>query len=272
MLALINKDLRALGVGAYLLLTILVGPESLAEEVQKSVQPMGESAPALSELEARSLLQEADAIRFPSESFQTDITVTNFREGVEDEQRLYRVLSRGNENTIVLTVEPASERGQALLMRGSDLWIYMPSVSQPIRLSLSQRLTGEVANGDLARANFAGDYDAAFLRHDRFEETPVAVLQLTASSRGVTYDSVHYWIALDTRRPLFAEFFARSGRKLKTMRYENFQELAGRKRPTRLVIDDALKKDRRSVLSYNTMVLRELPDHLFTRDYLRRLQ
>ena len=33
-----------------------------------------------------------------------------------------------------------------------------------MRLSLSQRLTGEVSNGDLARANFAGDYKPKLLR------------------------------------------------------------------------------------------------------------
>ena len=43
-------------------------------------------------------------------------------------------------------------------------------------------------------------------------------------------------------------------------------------RPTRLVIDDALKPGRSSVLSYGSMTVRELPDSLFTRDYLRRLQ
>ena len=69
-------------------------------------------------------------------------------------------MSRGNDYTVVLTEEPAAERGQALLMRERDLWIFLPAVSQPVRLSLSQRLTGQVANGDLARANFAGDYTA----------------------------------------------------------------------------------------------------------------
>ena len=52
-----------------------------------------------------------------------------------------------------------------MLMRGNDLWVFLPSVSQPVRLSLSQRLTGQVANGDLARANFSGaavDVLAAF--------------------------------------------------------------------------------------------------------------
>ena len=107
---------------------------------------------------AADLVRRADAIRFPRESFQTEIVVRNFADGAEGESRTFRVLSRGNENTIVLTLEPATERGQALLMRARDLWVFMPSVSQPVRLSLAQRLTGQVANGDLARANLAGDY------------------------------------------------------------------------------------------------------------------
>jgi len=31
-----------------------------------------------------------------------------------------------------------------MLMRGRDLWVFLPNVSQPVRLSLSQRLTGQV--------------------------------------------------------------------------------------------------------------------------------
>lgn len=45
-----------------------------------------------------------------------------------------------------------------LLGVGGDLRVFMPDVSPPTRLGLAQRPIGEVANGDLARANFAGDY------------------------------------------------------------------------------------------------------------------
>jgi outer membrane lipoprotein-sorting protein len=85
----------------------------------------------------------------------------------QPEVRKYRVLSKGNTNSVVMVTEPASERGQILLMKGRDLWIFMPDVSQPIRLSLSQRLTGQVANGDLARANFAADYNPKLLRSEK---------------------------------------------------------------------------------------------------------
>jgi len=37
------------------------------------------------------------------------------------------------------------------------------------------------------------------------------------------------------------------------------------------VIEDAIKEGDYSVLEYETMTLREFPDKLFTRQYLRRL-
>lgn len=222
-------------------------------------------------VDATALVQRADAIRFPRESFETLITVTNYTAGEAGDVREYKVMSRGNENTIVLTESPASERGQALLMRGRDLWIFMPTVSQPVRLSLSQRLTGQVANGDLARANFAGDYTAELAGRESVDGEDAWVLDLTAAGRGVTYAKVRYWVAVADDRPIKAEFYAVSGRLLKTSRYEAFQDLAGRMRPTRLVIEDALKEGDYSVLEYNTMTVKDLPERMFTQQYLRRL-
>ena len=103
---------------------------------------------------ARSILDQADQIRFPNEGFQVDVSITTRTNGQNGDSWKYRILSKGNENTVVMVTEPASERGQIMLMKDRDLWVFIPKVSQPVRLSLSQRLTGQVANGDLARANF----------------------------------------------------------------------------------------------------------------------
>ena len=222
-------------------------------------------------VDASALLAEADAIRFPRESFETRLAVINYSDGEAGIPRVYRVMSRGNDYTVVLTEEPAAERGQALLMRERDLWIFLPSVSQPVRLSLSQRLTGQVANGDLARANFSGDYTASLAGEETVDGVKAHILDLTAKGRDVTYARVRYWVAASDSRPIKAEFYAVSGRLLKTARYERFRELAGRTRPTRLVIEDAVKEGDYSVLEYEAMALRDFPDRLFTRQYLQRL-
>ena len=220
---------------------------------------------------AKVIVEKADLVRFPAESFEVDVDVTNLTDGQGTEKRKYKVLSKGNENTIVQVTEPESDRGQAILMRGRDLWVFLPNISQPVRLSLSQRLTGQVSNGDLARANFTGDYRPRLLRTEKVDGVDCHVLELIAVDRGVTYARVLYWVRQANSYPVRAEFYSVSERLLKTCRYENFKSIGGRVRPTRLVLQDALKKGEESFLDYSNLRLRDLPDRMFTKEYLRRL-
>ncbi|MCZ4303804.1 outer membrane lipoprotein-sorting protein [Zoogloeaceae bacterium G21618-S1] len=240
--------------------------------VLSALLPLSGLTPAADTPDASALLASTDAIRFPQESFQVDIDIESRQnEGEPADHHRYRVLSKGREDTVVLTMEPSSERGQILLMKHRDLWIFMPSVSQPVRLSLAQRLTGQVANGDLARANFTGDYTAKYLREEAIDGKPAHVLELTAVDEGVTYAKVEYWIDTATTRPIKAAFYAISGRLLKTCEYMDYKEMAGAVRPTRLVMTDALKAGNVSTMSYSAMNPRPLPDKLFTKEYLKKL-
>lgn len=221
--------------------------------------------------EAQAIVEKADQIRFPAEGFQVDVTIATTLADKSQDLRKYRVLSKGNENSVVMVTEPASERGQIMLMKGRDLWVFMPDVSQPIRLSLAQRLTGQVANGDLARANFAGDYTPRIVGSETVGNEHYHVLELKAVDRGVTYQRVMYWVNKKNSWPLKAEFYSLSNRLLKRCSYEGYQMMVGKLRPTRLVMDDALKAGEQSVLEYQGMKLRDLPDKIFTKDYLKKL-
>jgi outer membrane lipoprotein-sorting protein len=221
---------------------------------------------------ARSIVEKADQVRFPAGGFEVNVAITTTAPERDAETRRYRVLSKGNENTIVMITEPAAERGQMMLMKGRDLWVFLPNVSQPVRVPLSQRLTGQVANGDLARANFAGDYTPKLVRAETVDGEPMHVLELVAADRGVTYHRVLYWVRQANHWPHKAEFYSVSDRLLKTARYEHFVRLGGRTRPTRLVMHDALREGEESVLEYSDMKPRDLPDKIFTKDYLKRLE
>jgi outer membrane lipoprotein-sorting protein len=237
------------------------------------VNVIGQGAnPAGDEGQAASIVEKADHVRFPKEGFEVHVSIGTAREGEEPDIRKYRVMSKGNENTIVMVTEPASDRGQIMLMKGRDLWMFLPAVSQPVRLSMSQRLTGQVANGDIAKANFSGDYQAKLLRTEKIDGESTFVLELTAVDRSVTYQRVLYWVREANHWPYKAEFYSVSERLLKTCFYQNFKPMAGRVRPTRLVMQDALRKGEESVLDYSDMRLRDLPDRMFTKDFLKRLE
>jgi outer membrane lipoprotein-sorting protein len=223
-------------------------------------------------VDADVLVKAADSIRFPQEAFQVDVRVKTEGGSSSTDERAYRILSKGNSQTIVLTIEPAAERGQILLMKDNDLWVFLPKVSQPVRLPLSQKLTGQVANGDLARANFSGDYTAKWLKTETIDGLEMQQLELTAARRGVTYQRVLYWVEAASKRPYKAEFYTVSGKLLKTCLYQDFKDIEGGTRPTRLVLTDALKADERSVMVYSNMKRRQLEDKIFTKEYMKKLQ
>ncbi len=228
--------------------------------------------PTASPVDVQAIVEQADRIRFPSDGFQVDVTITTTSPGRDVDVHEYRVLSKGPENTVVLTTAPADERGNILLMKGTDLWAFLLRVSQPVRLPLSQRLTGQVANGDLARANFSGDYEARLMDSQTLDGEGYHVIELSAARKGVTYDRVLYWVNARNGRPHKAEFYSKSRRLLKTCLFEEYRTLGGSTRPTRLVMLDALKEGERSVLEYRDMVSRDLPDRVFTKEYLKKLQ
>jgi hypothetical protein len=97
------------------------------------------------------------------------------------------------------------------------------------------------------------------------------VLELNAVDRGVTYQKVIYWVRQKDNWPFKAEFYSLSNRLLKTCKYERYQMMEGQQRPTRLVMMDAMRSGEQSVLEYERMKLRDLPDKVFTKDYLKKL-
>jgi hypothetical protein len=107
---------------------------------------------------------------------------------------------------------------------------------------------------------------------EKIDGETVHVLELTAVDRSVTYHRVLYWVRQSNNWPQKAEFYSLSDRLLKTCHYEDFRQLGGRTRPTRLVMQDALRSGEESVLEYADMRLRDLPDKMFTKDYLKRVE
>ena len=68
-----------------------------------------------------------------------------------------------------------------------------------------------------------------------------------------------------------SDLYSLSDRLLKVCRYEKFQNLGGRIRPTQLVMEDALRKGDVSTLRYSPMSLKDLPDRVFTKQYMDKL-
>jgi len=227
------------------------------------------SIPAWSDSTADAILAKADAIRMPGGDNIIDTLIVSQKPDGVVEKTGYEVWLKGTEKTIIKTMSPAADRGTSILMLGHDLWVFLPTVSKPVRVSLQQRLAGEVSNGDLARVNFVADYTPSILdaKPDHY------LLLLQAKSDDVTYGSVRLWVERPSCRPRKAVFYAASGRILKMGAYQAYKSFDGVMRPSKLVFTDAVIKNQVSTIYYDKITPRsDLADKYFTKDYLKKLK
>ena len=220
------------------------------------------------------IVDRADKIRSVGDAFSFDLTIQNADTATrKSAESRYKVFVKGREKSVVKFVAPAVDAGKAMLMVGENLWMYFPTADRPLRLSLQQRLFGNVSNGDVARVNFGGDYDAKLESEEKAEGKDAWKLSLTAK-KGVptTYDKVTYWVEKGTFHPLKAEFFAASGKLVKTAAYKEYKPILGTERPTIVDIQDGIQKSSVSRMTYSGYEVKELKDSMFQQDNLKYLQ
>ena len=222
--------------------------------------------------EADDIVRDADRFRRPADSFMWRITITSQEAKKAPSVDAFEVFVKGNGRSLVKFVAPPRNVGRSLLALGRDLWIYLPDAGKPVRIPFSQRLVGQVSNGDVARADYAGDYDATLAGEETVEGVACHVIDLKARTKDVTYAGAKYWVSKDGRRPVKAEFYAATGTLLKTGTFSTFREVVpGRPMATRLTLVDGIRKDRLSVMDYGEVIVRDVPEKYFDKNSMKSL-
>src|SRR5206468_3035385 len=137
--------------------------------------------------EAADIVRDADRYRRPADSFTWRITITSHEAKKAPAVDEFEVYVKGRGRSLVKFVAPPRNVGRSLLALDRDLWIYLPDAGKPVRIPFSQRLVGQVANGDIARADYAGDYTAALTGDESVGGMACHVLDLKANSKEVAY-------------------------------------------------------------------------------------
>ena len=227
------------------------------------------SAASLADAGAQALLKQSDLRRNGWPSYVGRVKITNYESGKPDEEHLYQVSQKGADKTHVEFLSPRG-KGTFLLMLGDDMWVYLPDTSRPVRITPLERLTGDASNGDVARTNYAYDYDAIYQRREKCGDAECHVLELTAKRKASTYHKIAYWVRADDARPVKAEFYLTSGKLIKSATFDEYRSVEGTMRLVRMTLYDQIRKQSHSVLEFYDFRPRELPDRLFHQGRLDR--
>jgi outer membrane lipoprotein-sorting protein len=190
-------------------------------------------------------------------------------DGAKKEYVLYTA-KKGRDRMVSLFLSPPSDEGRTTLRHGDNMWMYIPSVGRPLRITSLQSVVGGIFNNsDLMRLEFSEEYDVKSVADAGREH----LLTLKAKTRAVAYDQLKMWVDKGTLLPTKIEAYAASGMLIKTLRYKNIRDFGGGiVRPAALETDSPLHVGYKSIMLFDRIKRRDFPDEVFTLSYMPRVK
>ncbi len=225
------------------------------------------AGPALA-LDGNEILRQVDKNMQP-QSYEMYRKLINVEpDGKKKEFVLYTVKT-GQDKMVALFISPASEEGRATLRLGDNMWLYIPNVGKPLRITSLQSVIGGIFNNsDILRLDYHFEYDAESIT----EQDETYQLNLKAKTPSVAYDRLKMTVDKKTLLPTTIECFAVSGMLIKTLHYSKIKDFGdGLVRPSSLETDSPLHKGYRSVMLFAKVQKKEFADEVFTLNYLPRV-
>jgi outer membrane lipoprotein-sorting protein len=215
------------------------------------------------------ILKQVDTNLQP-ESFESYRKLINIEPNGSQREFLLYTLKKGQDKIASLFLAPASDKGRATLRLGDNMWLYIPNVGKPIRITSLQSVVGGVFNNaDIMRLDYHVEYDVQTIEETRSEY----LLDLKAKTGAVAYDHLKMWVDKTTVVPTKIECYAATGLLIKTLYFKEPKPFDDETmRPAVIETDSPLYKGYRSIIVYAGVKKRTLADEVFTLDFLPRIE
>jgi len=225
------------------------------------------AAPSFS-LDGTEILKKVDANLQP-ESFESYRKLINIEPSGAKREFLLYTIKKGNDKIVSLFLSPASEKGRATLRLGDNMWLYIPNVGKPVRITSLQSVVGGVFNNaDIMRLDYNVEYNVQDMEDGKSEY----VLNLKAKTAAVAYDKLKMWVDKKAVIPTKIECYAASGLLIKTLYFKEIKPFEGVNRPSVIETDSPLYKGYQSIIAYANVKKKIVADEVFTLEFLGKIE
>jgi len=188
--------------------------------------------------------------------------------GAKKEYVLFTV-KKGKDMVAGVFLSPASEKGRSTLRLGDNMWLYIPNVGKPVRITSLQSVVGGVFNNaDLLQLDYGDEYDVAGIQALDKEY----VLDLKAKTKTVAYDRLKMWVDREKVVPTRIECKTEADMLIKTLYFKDIQDFGGGfVRPAVIETDSPLYKGHTSIMMFAGMKARKFSAEVFTLSFMPNL-
>lgn len=194
-----------------------------------------------------------------SESYKKLINIEP--DGSKKEFLLYQA-KKDSDKMVSMFLKPESEKGRNTLRLGDNMWLYMPNVGKPIRITSMQSVVGGVFNNsDIMRLDFSTEY--ALVKQEETDAT--YELELKAKNDTVAYDKLLMSVDKKAVVPIKVECYSSTEMLIKTLFYKQIKDFGnGIIRPAVIETLSPFYKDYKSIMIYGKITPKSFSDEAFT--------
>ncbi len=214
------------------------------------------------------ILRKVDRNLTP-ESFESYRKLINIEPDGKKREFLLFTLKKGNDKVASLFLSPASEEGRSTLRLDENMWLFIPDVGKPIRITSLQSVIGGVFNNaDIMRL----DYHVEYTVEKTDDSGDEYLLGLKARTTTVAYDRLRMRVDKKNLVPIEIGCFAASGMLIKTLYFKQMTTFDdGITRPAVIETDSPLYEGFKSIMVYAQIKKREIADEVFTLTFLPKI-
>ena len=223
------------------------------------------AAPVYAAVDGTQLLKQIDRNLNP-ESFEMYRKLINIEPDGRKKEYVLFSAKKGMDKIVALFLAPASEKGRSTLRLGENMWLYIPNVGKPIRITSLQSVVGGVFNNsDILQLDYAAEYNVEKV-DDLGNEY---LLHLKAKTKTVAYDRLKLWADKKTKLPTKIECRTEADMLIKTLYFKEVKDFGGGiVRPSVMETDSPLYKDYKSIMIYAHIKQRDFKDEVFTLTFM----
>ncbi len=189
-------------------------------------------------------------------------------DGKKKEYTLFSV-KKGVDKVAAIFLAPASDKGRSTLRLGENMWLYIPNVGKPIRITSLQSVIGGVFNNaDILNLDYSAEYNV-----EKVEEAGnESLLYLKAKNKTVAYDRLKMWVDKDKKIPAKIECLTEAGMLIKTLYFKDIKDFGGGiVRPATIETDSPLYKNYKSIMLFAKIKKKDFKDEVFTLTFMPKV-
>jgi len=204
------------------------------------------------------------------ESFESYRKLINIEPNGREKEFVLFTVKKGKDKIAALFISPASEKGRSTLRLDENMWLYIPNVGKPVRITSLQSVVGGVFNNaDILRLDYAEEYNAVEVE-DLGNEY---LMHLKAKTNSVAYDQLKMWVEKERSLPKKIECLTAASMLIKTIYFKQVKDFGGGiVRPSVIETDSPLHQGYKSVMIFAGIKHREFKDEVFTLPFLPNLE